>query len=86
MDMTSLRAGCSLGAEVSSALDRVVARKMAINESDRIEAADDGLSVLMETELCSARDWLKREGKTRRPDLLDDASELHMKLSLSAFA
>ena len=85
MNMADLRAGCDLPDDIEQCLDDVIARKMTVRETDRIDHVDARLDALIREERDLAKTWLKTAKTSKSPELWDKASDLHMTLSLSVF-
>ena len=66
-------------------MDDVIARKMTVRETDRIDRVDACLDALIREERDLAKTWLKTAKTSKSPELWDKASGLHMTLSLSVF-
>ena len=84
MHMTALRAGVALPSEVEAALDMMTREKtMAREKGTRDAGAPPVLDALISSEMEQARVWLGSADKISRPELWDEASDLHLRLSRS---
>ena len=81
MDMAQLRAGCDLPDEVTQALDRLSAQKMAAQERAVAAARMALLDDLVVQEVAQAEAWLRTAPKIPAADFWQEASALHMALS-----
>lgn len=82
MQMTALRQGVQLDAAESDALDDLTAKKQAATERGTMTEGVPVLDQLVQAEMELARGWLADAPKTSPTAFWDQASALHLRLSL----